>query len=104
MPLFHTNALTAVVEKSRLGSRSRDFCQIFESLGLGQFGLGKKSLCFSFGKFGLEKKVSISVLEKFGLGKSLGFGFGKFGIGKNVSVSVSVKILVSSFSASKSMH
>ena len=55
-------------------SRLRDFCQIFEGFGFGQFGLGKKSL----------KKKSL--------------GFGKFGSGKKVSVSVSVKILVSSFS------
>ena len=58
------------VEKSRFGSRSRDFCQIFEGFG-----------------FGFGKKVSVSVSEKFG-------------IVKKDSVSVSVKILVSSFSAS----
>jgi len=62
--------------------KSRDFCQIFESFGFGQFGLGKKG--------------SVSISEKFGLGKSLSFG--KFGIAKKVSVSVSIKILVLSFS------
>merc|ERR1711954_438812 len=55
----------------------------------------KKSLGFGFGKFGLGRKVSVSVSEKFGLGKksrfrfrkiwyrkkSLGIGFGQnFGI------------------------
>ena len=63
--------------------------------------VSEKSLGFGFGKFGLGRKVSVSVSEKFGLGKSLGFGFGKFGIVKKVSVSVSVKILVSSFSVEK---
>ena len=84
------------VEKSRFRSQSRDFCQIFEGFGFsyGQFGLGKKSLCFGFGKFGLGKKVSVS--EKFGLGKKSRFR--KIWYRKKVSVSVSVKILVSSFS------
>ena len=57
--------------------------------------ISEKSLGFGFGKFGLGRKVSVSVSEKFGLGKksrfrfrkiwyrkkSLGIGFGQnFGI------------------------
>ena len=75
------NFISKDVEKSRFRSRSRDFCQIFEGFG--------------FEKFGFGKKVSVSVSEKFGLGKkswfrfrkiwyrkkSLGIGFGQnFGI------------------------
>ena len=41
---------------------------------------------FGFGKFGLEKKVSVSVLKKLVLEKSMGFSFGKFGFRKKVSV------------------
>ena len=73
--------------KSLTESRSRDFCQIFEGFG---FGFGKFGLGFGFGKFGLGRKVSVSVSEKFGLGKKYrfrkkvsvsekSFGFGKFG-------------------------
>merc|ERR1712004_913240 len=83
------NFISKDVEKSRLRSRSRDFCQIFEGIG------------FGFGQFGLGKKVSVSVWEKFCLGKksrfrkiwsrekSIGFGFGKIWSRKKVSVLVS---------------
>ena len=62
-------------------------------LNFGKNLVSEKSLGFGFGKFGLGRKVSVSVSEKFGLGKksrfrkiwyrkkSLGIGFGQnFGI------------------------
>ena len=56
--------------------------------------VSEKSLGFSFGKIWSRKKVSVSVSEKFGLGKKSrfwfqknlvlgkGIGFGKIGMGK----------------------
>ena len=88
------------IKKSQFRSRSRNFCQFLQGFGI------------SFGEFGLGKKVSFLILENvvsekksrfrriWSKKKSLGFGFEKLGIGRKVSVSASVKILVSSFSAS----
>ena len=53
--------------------------------------VSEKSLSFGFGKLGLGRKVSVSVLEKFGIGKKSRFRFRKIWIRKKVSVSVSEK-------------
>ena len=56
------------------------------------------------GTFANFWRVTVSASENLVSEKNLGFGFGKFVIRKKVSVSVSVKILVSSFSASHPIH
>ena len=77
------------IEKSRFLSRSRDICQFFEgfNFGFGEFGLGKKSICFGFGKFGLKKNLCFGFGE-FVSEKSIDFGFRKFDLGKKVLVPV----------------
>ena len=72
--------------------------RILRSLGFG-FGHG-----LGLGTFANFWRVTVSASENLVSEKSLGFGFGKFVIGKKVSVSVTVKILVSSFSASHPIH
>ena len=62
-------------------SWSRDFCQFFNSLGIG------------IEKFGLGKKVLVSVSKNLVSEKSLGFGIGKFSFGKKVLVSVSKNLI-----------
>ena len=55
-------------------SRYQDFSQFFESIGLENFGLEKKS------RYRSRKKVSVSVSKTFGLEKGLGIGLENFGL------------------------
>ena len=55
--------------------------------------VSEKSLGFGFGKFGLGRKVSVSVSEKFGLGKKSWFQFRKVWSRKKGSVSLSENLV-----------
>ena len=77
---IYEQSVTSLLETSRY----RDFSQFFESIGLENFGLEKKSWYWSR-KYLVSKKSLGIGLENFGLKKSLGIGLENFGLKKSLS-------------------
>ena len=70
-----------------VGPWSRDFCQFFNSLGIGigKFGLGKKVSVSVSKNLVSEKKSRFRYRKIWSRKKSLGIGIEKFGLGKKVT-------------------
>ena len=71
------------IKKSQFQSRSRNFCQFLQGLGIsfGEFGLGKKVLFLILENMVPEKKSRFQFRKIWYQTKSLGISFGQnFGI------------------------